>query len=104
MFGQSSRLSIDTIFDLQYSSNNQKQYDKFVAEWKDSMQEAIDTANKNAEKARRLNKATYDRKLYGNDTDVGDRLLLRNNSERGGTSKLRSNREDIIYIMTKKSR
>lgn len=67
------------------------------------MQEAIDIANKNVEKARRLNKTTYDRKLYGNDTDVGDRFLLRNNSEQGGTSKLRPNREDIIYIMTKKA-
>ena len=67
------------------------------------MQEAIDITNKNVEKARRLNKTTYDRKLYGNDTDVGDRFLLRNNSEQGGTSKLRPNREDIIYIMTKKA-
>ena len=67
------------------------------------MQQAIDIANKNAGKAQCLNKTTYDRKLYGNDTDVGDRVLLRNNSERGGTGKFTSHWEDIIYIVTKKA-
>ena len=50
-------------------------------------QQAINIANKNTDKAGHLNRATYDRKLYGNDTNVGDRVLLRNNSERGSTSK-----------------
>ena len=66
------------------------------------MQQAIDIANKNAGKARRLKKTTYDKKLSGN-IDVGDRVLLRNNSERGGTGKLRSHWEHIIYIVTKKA-
>ena len=51
------------------------------------MQQAINIANKNTDKAGHLNRETYDRKLYGNDTNVGDRVLLRNNSERGSTSK-----------------
>ena len=67
------------------------------------MQLAIDIANKNADKARLLNKTTYDRKLYGNDPNVGDGLLLRNNSGRSGTSKLRSHWEDIIEIATQKA-
>ena len=67
------------------------------------MQLAIDIANKNADKARLLNKTTYDRKLYGNDLNVGGRLLLRNNSGRSGTSKLRSHWEDIIEIATQKA-
>ena len=102
MFGQSSKLPVDSIFDIQNSPTNQKSYDKFVAGWKDSMQQAIDIANKNAGKARRLNKTTYDGKLCGNDINVGDRVLLRTNSERDGTGKLRSHWEDIIYIVTKK--
>ena len=72
MFGQSSKLPVDSIFDIQNSPTNQKSYDKFVAEWKESMQQAIGIANKNAGKVRRLNKTTYDRKLYGNDIYVGD--------------------------------
>ena len=102
MFGRSSKLPVDSIFDIQNSSTNQRSYDKFVAEWKENMQQAIDIAKKNAGKARHLNKTTYDRKLHGNNIDVGDRVLLRNNSERGGTGKLRSHWEDIIYIVTKK--
>ena len=66
------------------------------------MQQAINIANKNSDKARHLNRATHDRKLYGYDTNVGDRVLLRNNSERGGTSKPKTHWEDIIYIVTKK--
>ena len=103
MFGRSSKLPVDSIFDIQNSSNNQKSYDKFVAEWRECMQQATDVANKNADKARRLSKTTFDRKLYGNDLNVGDQVLLRNNSERGGTGKLRSHWEDTIYIVTKKA-
>ena len=51
-----------------------------------------DTAKKktkNDGKARLLNKTTYDRKLYGNDINVDDQVLLRNNSKRCGSGKLR---------------
>ena len=89
--------------DIQNSLTNQKSYDKVVAEWKESMQQAIDIANKNNGKARHLNKTTYDRKLYDNDIDLGDRVLLRNNLKRGDSGKLRSHWEDIIYIVTKKA-
>ena len=57
---------------MQNRPTNQKSYNKFVAKWKESMQQATDIANKNAGKAQRLNRATYDRKLYGKDIDVGD--------------------------------
>ena len=51
MFGRFSKLLID-------SPNKKKSYDKFVAEWKESMQQAADIANKNTDKARHLNKTT----------------------------------------------
>ena len=66
---------------MQNRPTNQKSYNKFVAKWKESMQQATDIANKNAGKAQCLNRATYDRKLYGKDIDVGNWVLLRNNSE-----------------------
>ena len=103
MFGRSSKLPVHSIFDIKNSPTNQKSYDKFVAEWKGSMQQALDIANKNAGKAWCLNRTTYDRKLYCNDIEVGDQVLLRNNSEQGGSGKLRSRWEDIIYIVTKKA-
>ena len=54
MFRRSSKLQIDSIFDVLNSPNNPKLYDKFVAEWKESMQQVINIANKNADKARHL--------------------------------------------------
>ena len=51
MFGRSSKLLID-------SPNKKKSYDKFVAEWKESMHQATDIANKTTDKARHLNKTT----------------------------------------------
>ena len=79
IFRRSSKLPSDSIFDVHNSPSNQKSYDNFVAEWKESMQQAIDITNKNADKTRHLNKTTYDRKLYGNNIDVGHQVLLRNN-------------------------
>ena len=101
MFRRSSKLQIDRI--VQKHHNNQKSCDKFIAEWKESMQQVIDIANKNTGKAIHLNKTTDDRKLYDNDIDVGNWVLLRNISEWGGNDKLRSQGEDIC-IMRKKSR
>ena len=46
---------------------------------------------------------SYDQKIHGNDIEVGDRVLLRNLSERGGTGKLRSHWEDTVYVVTKKA-
>ena len=68
------------------------------------MQQAIDIASKNVDKARRLNKTNCDRKLYGNDLNLGDQVLLKNNLGLSGTDKLRSDWKDPIYIVTKKSR
>ena len=102
MFVRSSKLPVDSIFDIQTSPSNQKSYDKFVAEWKESLQQATDIANKIAGKAQHFNKTTYDGRMYGNNIDEGNQFLLRNNSERGGSGKLRSHWEDIIYIVTKK--
>ena len=103
MFGRSSKLPIDNIFNVENQNTNQKSYEKFVEEWTKSMQQAVEIANKNAEKSRVQNKLSYDQKIHGNDIEVGDRVLLRNLSERGGTGKLRSHWEDTVYIVTKKA-
>lgn len=103
MFGRSSKLPIDSIFNVQNQNTNQKSYEKFVEEWTKGMQQAVEIASKNAEKSREQNKCSYDQKIHGNAIEVGDKVLLRNLSERGGTGKLRSHWEDTVYIVTKKA-
>ena len=103
MFGRSSKLPIDSILSVQNQDTSQKSYEKFVAEWTKSMQRAVEIATKNTEKSRAQNKLSYDQKRHGNDIEVGDRVLLTNLSERGGTVKLRSHWEDTVYVVTKKA-
>ena len=45
-------------------------------------------------------KWNYDKKVNGVEIKVGDRVLLRNHKERGGTGKLRSHWEKTVYIVT----
>lgn len=59
---------------MQNSPNNQKSYDEFFAEWKESIYWSIYIGNKKADKARNLNKTAYDIKPYGNDFDVCDTI------------------------------
>ena len=67
------------------------------------MQQSVEIATKNAEKSREQNKLSYDQKIHGSDIEVGDRVLLRNLSERGGTRKLRSHWEGTVYVVMKKA-
>ena len=67
------------------------------------MQQSVEIATKNAEKSRAQNKLSYDQKIHGSDIEVGDRVLLRNLSERGGTRKLRSHWEGTVYVVMKKA-
>ena len=68
------------------------------------MQQAIDIANKNADKARRLNKTTYYRKLYGNDLNVGanrDEVVPANSVPTGKIlSKLRHKKQKTYLFTT----
>ena len=59
---------------------------------------ARNSAKKNAGTGKKL----YDRKLFGATLEVGDRVLVRNQSERGGTGKLRSYWEENVHVVVSK--
>ena len=46
--------------------------------------------NRNINKRNKNNKELYDKNVYGQDLVVGDRVLMKNVSEMGGTGKLRN--------------
>ena len=99
MFGRSPRLPIDFMFDL-HQERDGVSYDDYVESWKQAMQDACDIAKKSAEKNAGMGKKSYDRRLYGATLRVGDRVLVRNLSERGGTGKLRSYWEKDVHVVT----
>ena len=63
------------------------------------MQEAYEIARKNTKKAADHNKKQHDKKTRSTVLQQGDRVLVRNLSERGGPGKLRAYWEDEIHIV-----
>ncbi len=101
LFGHSPRLPIDFMFSL-HQDNENVSYKDYVDTWKKAMQQACNIAQRCAEKNAAMGKKSYDRKTFGATIRVGDRVLVRNLSERGGTGKLRSWWEDDVHVVVRK--
>ncbi|KAK3735627.1 hypothetical protein QZH41_019894, partial [Actinostola sp. cb2023] len=74
-------------------------YPAYVKQWREAMRAAYDLANTQASKSAMIGKQQYDKKVRHTALQEGDRVLVRNLSERGGTGKLRSYWEDFIHII-----
>ena len=98
LFGRSPRLSVDLIFgpSLEEASVT---HTENVDKWKFAMKEAYSLALKNASKSATDGKQQYDRKVRFSKLQPGDRVLVRNLSERGGPGKLRSYWEQQIHVV-----
>ena len=96
VFHRESRLPIDCILPIE-PNKSCKTYDQFVREWKSSIKQAFQLANQHIQQAGAANKRRYDAKCKAVSLTIGDRVLVRNVSERGGTGKLRSWWEQKIY-------
>ena len=101
LFGRSPRLPIDFMFDL-HQNHDDLSHSDYVDSWKKAMNEACVIARNNAKKSAGSGKRSYDKKLYGATLRVGDRVLVRNKSERGGTGKLRSYWEENVHVVVEK--
>ena len=98
LFGRAPRLPVDLLFETPRSKKS-KDYRAYVNDWKKSMQEAYEIARKNTKKAADHNKKQHDKKTRSTVLQQGDRVLVRNLSERGGPGKLRAYWEDEIHIV-----
>ena len=102
LFGRDSRLPIDDIFNIDLENKNKNlTHQNFVENWKNAMSSAFKIVNENVRKSNASGKHNYDKKVQGAIIKKGDRVLVRNLSERGGTGKLRSYWEQDIYIVSK---
>ena len=104
LFGRHSILPIDYMFDIVESKDKKcESYPEFVEKWHSAMKDAYNIASKHINTIQSSGKKQYNQRVYGEDIGVGDRVLLKNVSERGGTGKLRSFWEETVYkIMEKK--
>lgn len=97
LFGRSPRLPIDILLGLEDTGGR-----GYVDKWTAQMKEAYKLAQANAKKAAWRGKRNYDKGCRSAIIKVGDRVLVRNLSERGGPGKLRSYWEDRIHVVTRR--
>ena len=98
MFGRSSRLPVDAMFHLEEINEDvADNLPQMVKNWKDSLDAACKIAIDNSRKSQVMSKKIYDGKVRGCDLEIGNRVLVRNLSQRGGTGKLRSYWEEKVY-------
>ncbi len=101
LFGRSPRLPVDLIFPVD-EHEAPTDVRKYVQDWKKAMNEAYGKVQGKMKVAQNQSKNVYDRKIRGAILEAGDRVLVRNLSERGGPGKLRSHWEDGIHVVVKR--
>ena len=101
LFGRTPRLPIDLMFGLR-PPEGYSTYPEYVRNWRRAMKEAYNLASAQARKSADMGKRQYDKKVRHTALCEGDRVLVRNMTERGGPGKLRSYWEREIYVVTQK--
>jgi transposase InsO family protein len=96
LFGRPPRLPVDLMFGTSPTASKGN-HAEYVKRWKGAMKDAYTKAISNASKAASAGKSNYDRKVRFTVLEPGDRVLVRNLTERGGPGKLRSYWENQIY-------
>ena len=101
LLGRSPHLPVDLMFGLS-REDTRMNHAEYTEKWKVAMQDAYDLARQNISKSADDGKRQYDRKVRFSSLQPGDRVLVRNLSERGGPGKLRSHWEQEVHIIVEK--
>ena len=98
LFGRAPRLPIDLMFNLKPLSGFSS-YPEYVKKWRNAMSEAYKIASETAQRNAQHGKKQYDKRVRRIVLEPGDRVLVRNMSERGGPGKLRSYWENEVNVV-----
>ena len=101
LFGRAPRLPIDLMFNLKPPSGFSS-YPEYVKKWRNAMSEAYKIASETAQRNAQHGKKQYDKKVRRIVLEPGDRVLVRNMSERGGPGKLRSYWGNEVYAVVER--
>lgn len=101
LFGRNPRLPIDVILPPQ--GKNYQDYPSYVDSWQKQMKEAYRIALQTSNKRKGKDTSRHEvKKQISTSLNVGDRVLVRNMTPRGGTGKLRSHWEENVCIVVEK--
>ena len=98
LFGRSPRLPVDLMFGLS-REDTRMNHTEYTEKWKVAMKDAYEMARQNISKSSEDGKKQYDRKVRFSSLQPGDRVLVRNLSERGRPGKLRSYWEQEVHLI-----
>ena len=102
LFGRTPRLPVDLIFDIKNPEGCPPRMSAYAETFTKALQEAYETAGKSASKEAKQNEKEYNKKIRVTDLRPGDRVLVRNLSQRGGPGKLRSYWEDMVHVVVRR--
>jgi len=98
LFGCSPRFPVDLVFRLS-CEDTRMNHTEYTEKWKVAMKDAYEMARQNISKSSEDGKKQYDRKVWFSSLQPGDRVLVRNLTERGGPGKLRSHWEQEVHLI-----
>ena len=102
LFGRSPRLPVDLMFGFS-RKDTRMSHTEYTEKWKVAMQGAYELARQNISKSADFGKKQYDRKVRFSSLQPGDRVLVRNLSERGGPGKRRSHWEQEVHLIVEQN-